>query len=391
MLGRRSLGWIEVVEMNERLKNGLTNIGLVVLSVVVFFVILEGYLAVFDPQIQVNFLQQDEILGWENKPNFEGIRETREFKTHIKINSKGLRDENYDYKKPDGTKRIVVLGDSFTVGPQVEENELFTEVLENDLLKNVQVINTGVLGYGSYQELIFLKNEGVKYNPDLIVVAFYIENDILDNMGGNNRPTFVFDNNRERALTNATTNVPVPRKENVTLFLVFKKHIKKHIKKHFHSYTFISMKIRRMDPNLFNVFKKIGIVDKRTTPLGEQALKRSLELNSTGWNLTKAILNEIILVAEANNSKTMILIIPSRGQVNKNWDSEINGALVEFCKEENISVLDLLPEFREHAKNGEQLYFKIDGHWNAKGHKLAAELLNNKLIEEHLIPLGGEE
>ena len=126
-------------------------------------------------------------------------------------------------------------------------------------------------------------------------------------------------------------------------------------------------------------------------PGGEQALKRELELNPYGWNLTKAILKEIDTVAEANNAKTFVVIIPTREQVNKNWDSEINGVLVDFCKESNIPVLDLLPEFRKHAQNGEQLYFKIDRHWNANGHKLAAELIYDKLIEEQSIPLGGEQ
>nr|QNO54916.1 hypothetical protein PADEGAKA_00018 [Methanosarcinales archaeon ANME-1 ERB7] len=125
-------------------------------------------------------------------------------------------------------------------------------------------------------------------------------------------------------------------------------------------------------------------------PRGEQALKHQLELNPYGWNLTKAILKEINTVAKANNGETLIIIIPTREQVYKNRDSEINGALVAFGKENDITVLDLLPKFREHAKNGEQLHFEIDRHWNANGHKLAAELIYDKLIEEELIPLGGE-
>ena len=375
--------------MNEKLRNGLVNVGLVVGSVVVFLVIAEGYFAVFDPQIQAGSCQYDEILGWEHKPNFDGIRVTKEFETHIKINSKGLRDKNYDYEKPDGVKRIVVLGDSFAEGAQVEENERFTEVLENSLLKNSQIINTGVSGYGNDQELLFLKNEGMKYNPDMVLVAFFAGNDVRDNMENattwdptQGRPVFILNDNE---LT--LTNVPVPRKkEKVAFFMRFKRYMARH----FHSYAFISTKIS-MNPNLLNFFKKIGIAEKGIMPRGEQALKRRLELDPFGWNLTKAILNEINTVAETNNLKTMIVIIPTREQVNKNGDSELNGALVDFGKENNISVLDLLPEFREHAKNGEQLYFKIDGHWNANGHKLAAELIYNKLIEEKIIPLGGEE
>lgn len=405
-IGRRSLGWIEVIEMNEKLRNGLLNLGLVVASVVVFFVILEGYFAVFDPQIQSteevkgnftswrDFFQYDEMLGWADKPNVEGVHVQKEWNTQIRINSKGLRDQDYDYKKPEGIKRIVVLGDSFTWGYGVEEYERFTEVLENSLLENWQVINLGNPGYGNDQELLIFKNEGVKYNPDLVVVAFYM-NDIADNLAiGDHdmpRPLFVLDGDDKLILT----NVSFPRKgednddnleENVILFLSFKRFMAHHS----HVYAFISDRIVHSQ-NLLNLFKKIGIADKRTMHRGEQALKHRIELNPHGWNLTRAILEEMDAVAKTNNSKTMIIIIPTREQVYKNWDSDINGALVDFGKENNISVLDLLPEFREHAKNGEQLYFKIDRHWNANGHKLAAELIYDKLIEEQLVPVGGEQ
>jgi lysophospholipase L1-like esterase len=327
------------------------------------------------------------MLGWADKPNIEGVHVQKEWKTQIRINSKGLRDQDYDYKKPEGINRIVVLGDSFTWGYGVEEYERFTEVLEDTLLENCQVINTGVCGYGNDQQLLFLKNEGVKYNPDLVVVAFFVGNDILNNLGNINKPLFVLNEDIKLILT----NVPVPRKgednddnvkEIVTVFLSFNRFMAHHS----HAYVFIADRIVS-SPNLLNLFKKIGIVD---VSLMTSRSYGFYGFNHYNWNLTKAILREIDAVAKTNNAKTMIVIIPTRILVNKNWDSEINGALVDFGKENNIAVLDLFPEFREHAKNGEQLYFKMDGHWNANGHKLAAELIYDKLIEEQLISLGGE-
>jgi len=398
--------------MNERLRNGLVNLGLVMASVVVFFVIAEGCFAVFDPQLlqtslqategeansSFHFYQYDEMLGWVPKPNAEGIYVMSDSKTQIEINSKGMRDKSYDYKKPEGIKRIVVLGDSFTWGYGVEEKNIFTEILEDELLKNIQVINMGVSGYGNDQELLFLKKDGIRYDPDLVVVAFYIGNDITNNINtaqyNHPKPMYVLDNEDNKLIL---TNIPVPQKEewmevevknndNVTLLLFFKRFMAHHS----HAYAFISDRIVHSQ-NLLNLFKKIGIADKRTMPRGEQALKHQLELNYTGWELTRAILKEIDTVVKTNNAKTFVVIIPTREQVSKNWDSEINGALVDFGKENNITVLDLLPEFREHAQSDEQLYFKIDGHWNANGHKLAAELIYDKLVEEELIPLGGEQ
>ncbi len=390
-----------MVEMNEKLRNGLVNAGLVVMSVVVFFVIAEGYFAVFNPQLspQLNpnrdneftFYQYDETLGWKNMPNAEGMLKMPDSTTHIKINSKGLRDKSYGYKKPEGIMRIVVLGDSFTWGYGVEDKERYTEILEDGLLENIQVINMGVTGYGTDQEFHTLKNEGVKYNPDLVIIAFQIGTDISDNTHTVRytypKSMFVLDNNNKLTLT----NVPVPQKEewlkreeienndNVTLFLSFRGFMAHHS----HAYVFIADRIVST-PKLLNLFKKIGIADKETRS------RRAYGFDHYNWNLTRAILTEIDAVAKTNNAKTFIVIVPTREQVNKNFDSELTGALVDLGKENNITVLDCLPEFRKNAENGEELYFKNDGHWNANGHRLAAELIYDKLIEEQLIPLGGE-
>jgi lysophospholipase L1-like esterase len=387
--------------MNEKLRNGLVNAGLVVMSVVVFFVIAEGYFAVFNPQLspQLNpnrdneftFYQYDETLGWKNMPNAEGMLKMPDSTTHIKINSKGLRDKSYGYKKPEGIMRIVVLGDSFTWGYGVEDKERYTEILEDGLLENIQVINMGVTGYGTDQEFHTLKNEGVKYNPDLVIIAFQIGTDISDNTHTVRytypKSMFVLDNNNKLTLT----NVPVPQKEewlkreeienndNVTLFLSFRGFMAHHS----HAYVFIADRIVST-PKLLNLFKKIGIADKETRS------RRAYGFDHYNWNLTRAILTEIDAVAKTNNAKTFIVIVPTREQVNKNFDSELTGALVDLGKENNITVLDCLPEFRKNAENGEELYFKNDGHWNANGHRLAAELIYDKLIEEQLIPLGGE-
>lgn len=389
--------------MNEKLRNGLVNLGLVVLSVVVFFVLLEGYFAVFDPQIpgvkyphNPSFYHYDETLGSVCKPNTEGIFASSEFTTHVKINSKGLRDREYNYNKPDGIKRIVVLGDSTTWGIGVEDEERFTEVLEDSLLKDVQVINMGVSGYGNDQELLTLKSEGVKYDPDLVIVVFSFGNDVSDNMNSAGKPMFVLNVDNELILT----NVPVSRKSNATdkqnnLFVSFQRFFQKH--SHTYHFAFNRLMTNPIGKNLLvTLLAKLGLTEEygRWYNLFSNTYTPELQY---GWNLTEAILKEIDVIAKENNAKTLIVLSTLQFQV---YDDGImthdfniskpNDILVDFGKENNIPALDLLPEFRKHAENGEQLHFYKDGHWNANGHKLAAELIYDKLIEEQLIPLGGE-
>ena len=106
--------------------------------------------------------------------------------THIKINSDGFRDREFSVEKPNSTFRIIFLGDSFTFGIGIESNETFPKLLENKLNevkngKSYEVMNFGVPGYNTLDEIQFFKDVGLKYNPNMVVVGF-IDNDIDDNV-----------------------------------------------------------------------------------------------------------------------------------------------------------------------------------------------------------------
>lgn len=146
----------------------------------------------------------DERLGWRNIPNWRATTNGRS----LTINSKGLRGREYPYEKPDGTTRILVLGDSFTWGYGVGDNEVFTNVLERQLAGSYEVINTGVSGWGTDQEYLFLVNEGLRYSPDIVILAFFLMNDPVENISPRvyemNKPVFL-----DERLT--LGNVPVRR------------------------------------------------------------------------------------------------------------------------------------------------------------------------------------
>ncbi len=102
----------------------------------------------------------------------------------FKINSRGLRaDREYPYEKPPGTIRIVSLGDSFTAGYEVQQEETFSSVLERELRASghtVEVLNAGVSGYSNAEALVYLERELLRYDPDIVLLSFYA-NDLVDN------------------------------------------------------------------------------------------------------------------------------------------------------------------------------------------------------------------
>jgi lysophospholipase L1-like esterase len=98
----------------------------------------------------------------------------------VKINSKGLRDYEYSYEKPVGTYRILVLGDSIAFGWGVNFSNIYSKLLEKKLNINnpkekYEIINSGVINYQLNEELFYLKNEGFKYSPDLIILGYFVD------------------------------------------------------------------------------------------------------------------------------------------------------------------------------------------------------------------------
>jgi hypothetical protein len=106
--------------------------------------------------------------SWKFVTNSRGFRNTREFA----------------YAKPAGTLRVLVLGDSQTLGYEVRQQATFAAALERHLARTgiaAEVLNTGVSGFSTAEELAFLENEGYRYHPDVVVVGFYA-NDFDDNL-----------------------------------------------------------------------------------------------------------------------------------------------------------------------------------------------------------------
>ena len=100
-------------------------------------------------------------------------------------NAQGFRDtRDYSYDKNPGTLRVLCLGDSQTEGFEARQESVYPEVIRRRLLRlgrPVEVMNTGVSGFGTAEELAFLENEGLKYKPDVVVLGWYA-NDPDDNV-----------------------------------------------------------------------------------------------------------------------------------------------------------------------------------------------------------------
>jgi hypothetical protein len=109
--------------------------------------------------------------GWAVIPDIRNMTPFGEGRL-VNSNAKGLRGTTeYGYARTPGRQRILVLGDSFTFGTDVSDDQTFSHYLET-ALPHTEVLNFGVQGYGQDQMLLYLQEEGVKYRPDIVLIGF---------------------------------------------------------------------------------------------------------------------------------------------------------------------------------------------------------------------------
>jgi len=179
-LGRRlalasavALGTLALVELGARLWLGESFRAGIVSDVPM------GSCVRFDPQ-----------LGWANVSKLHArlVGPTFEypvFEYELRTNSAGLRDVEIAVEKSPGVVRILSLGDSLAWGWGVSNGEAYADVLERALGGEVELINAGVPGYSTDQQLLQLLELGPRYRPDIVLLAF-VANDVEGNLADHN-------------------------------------------------------------------------------------------------------------------------------------------------------------------------------------------------------------
>lgn len=131
--------------------------------------------------------QPDPELGWSMRANKHGWRSYGGERGYAIISAAGFRDRDHTLDKPDPVYRIAVLGDEYSEAAPVALRDTWWWQLEAKLQycgfqpgKLVEVLNFGVAGYSTAQELVLLESGVMRYAPDLVLVQF-APDDVVDN------------------------------------------------------------------------------------------------------------------------------------------------------------------------------------------------------------------
>ncbi|MCG5058678.1 MAG: SGNH/GDSL hydrolase family protein [Limnoraphis sp. WC205] len=184
-------------KMNKKLQPFLVNLGLVFGSLIFGIFVgeiglrLAGIEAPLPPDPESETLAyrvDDPHRGWAPRANAVTVWAGEGERTGVQMNSSGMRDKERSVNKPENTYRIAFLGDSFVEAIHVPLEYTAAAIMEQKLAecsalkgKNVEVLNFGVQGYGTAQELMTLRHHVWQFSPDLVLLGFYPGNDIRNN------------------------------------------------------------------------------------------------------------------------------------------------------------------------------------------------------------------
>lgn len=154
----------------------LLNFGLVLFSVIAGLGLgemglrLMGYAGAPESLIGNIKLVDDAVLNWRFIPNSV----VRDGRITYRYNDAGFRDVNHPLVKPVDITRVLVIGDSVTEGSGVGQDQIFTHYVQDFLGSRYEVINLGMSGLNTPQEVHLLEVEGLKYEPDAVVLNFVL-------------------------------------------------------------------------------------------------------------------------------------------------------------------------------------------------------------------------
>ncbi len=284
--------------------------------------------------------------GWSLKPS---LRDREAYGRPLNTNSRGLRGlSEYPYERVPGKKRILVLGDSFSFGEEVGDRETFSAYLER-LLPNTEVINLGVHGYGHDQMLLYLREEGLKYKPDIILLGF-LYYDLERNL------------------------------------LSFRDYAKPRFRKTAHGLKLESHPVPEPEALLRTEFFRSKALDLLTIFFNRWAWENGVNGRKMR-RLGSAILDEIAEEARRIGAAPVYVYFPNEVDFNHFFDDPTprEKFLLDYCAARSfVKCTSVRPAFLQHWKKSIPVDYY--GHWDRRGHLLTAYTIRDFLVKEGLVP-----
>jgi hypothetical protein len=256
-----------------------------------------------------------------------------------RINEHGFRGPSYPLSKPDGTHRVVLLGDSFTFGEGVRFDHTFGERLERLLdrgSKAVEVLNLGVSGARTSTEVSYLRQRGLALEPDLVLLV-YVLNDAA--AGG------------------------------LDLWEDFRHQYEKRWLRGSYLASYLYARVGR------------SVMGKRYI----DELIEAANAKTEKWRWSMRLLLEARRLSVETGSKFAVIIFPFMYQLDDGYPfREFHQRIFDYCRSHQIEVLDLLGSF-SGREDRDLWVHPSDQHPNEIAHEIAAEGIGEFVVQRGLL------
>jgi len=324
----------------------------------------------------------------------------KDYDVLVTTNKAGFHDVEHELEKFPDRYRIVVLGDSYIEALQLPIDQGFTQQLEQLLghsitKRRVEVINLGVSGSGPAQYYRILEKKGLIYKPDLVVMAVFPDNDFRDsdpNVSGAIFKPYYF------LRSDGGLDYRAPRTQDIGSAL--RPWLRRSAFLHLLREGISSFALERWLASIGLLAPTVGIMlEDPAVPPGWSIylVDPPMKWQETE-KLTFRLIREAYALSEQHGVDFLVIVIGSVPAVENRWKE----VLVRYPGSDNIQwdygrplsmlqalgqqwrfdVIDLTEPFRsDFLATGQSSSWPHDGHWNARGHRLGAEVVSSYLVK----------
>jgi hypothetical protein len=335
----------------------------------------------------------DAKIHYRHRPNTTRLwKDLDGTKKALRINSHGHHDDEFPIKKRGDEFRGLMIGDSITMGDGVSSDETFSNQLEGFLQKygqdyqSYQIINAGVQGYSTSQELQILK-ESMRFKPDFIAIGFCM-NDVT-------MPYEAIGNPSKNNMYTTAPHIDISLKSGIQTTSSFLRYALNDT-----GYGRLIQKMRASQ-----LQKEGGDLDSWSVDTQEMSAASATDPRfRKGWNIVLQNLHEAYALAKENNIPIVLLIFPNDFQLFNESLKKPQDILTQHAQEYGVDCIDFTQIFEKvfqsdivdmFAKQGKEIpppaelntlyelqktkYLRDFHHLTPVGHHFVASVLNQYL------------
>jgi lysophospholipase L1-like esterase len=324
-------------------------------------------------------VQYDPDLGWRLTPGWSGRHDHKEFSATYSINALGLRNDAPVQVRIPGNRLTLVVGDSFTFGLGVNDDETFVHHLNGTHPPGISFSNGSIPGFSTDQQALLIGKRLLSLTPDRILLVVYLSNDLFDNRRAfplqvsSPKPYFAV---TEKGLELRNHPVPKQRKPPSSgpdglVAAVWGEDIAQW-----------PWRTRlEQQSELFRIFSQ------QLLPQSDyRAVLRTRFTSET--DLFQMLMDEIATACQKRGVNLVIVTLAGRsfvtdpGSVSAQYQELFRDQVVSYAKARQIAAIDVAglmqASFKQQRKDW---FYPNDGHLNPAGHKVVAELLQARLSD----------